>query len=172
MNATAHAVRVEAMEAVRSTLVDGAKALGVSWVDIAKGLKLASSTVVERWTSTREIDGETEPTAPLPLWPLGEPDAIPDGLYYRLIGVIEARRTLRGAGIRGTAEGVGFAVIVNASDTIAELGRALADGKISASEVPGVRALLQRLAAKVETLLRLLDSVERDAGPKLAAVSR
>jgi hypothetical protein len=160
VSGTAHANRVELMELVRCTFRDGTRALGVEFVSIASALHLNSSAIVERWAKSRIVHGVEEPIAPLPVWLLCDPMAIPNALYHRIIAVVEARRMLRGAGITTTPEGAGFAVVVHASEAIAELGRALADGQISVAEVPAARLALTRLAAKIEMLLRLLSAVE------------
>jgi len=53
--------------------------------------------------------------------------------------------------------------LVHCTDAIAELARSLTDHKLTLNEVPGARAVLTRLSAKIRQLEDLLDEIEMSA---------
>jgi hypothetical protein len=145
---------------VRRTFVRACEDLGVKYTAIASALELGSSSIVERWTKL----------APLPVWVLANPEAIPEPLFNRIIAVVEAQRTVRGAGLRPTCEGAAFGVLSTAGETVSELSRLLADFKLSADERPAARVVAHKLIAKGEALLRAIDDAERVEGSGSARV--
>jgi hypothetical protein len=163
---TEHATsRSDLQTLVRRTFVRACEDLSVSYTGIANKLGLGSSTVVERWARLT-----------LPAWVLGDPDAIPDPLYNRIVAVIEAERVSRGRGLRPSCEGAAFAALVKGGEATSVLARLLADSTLSMAERPEAREIMHALVAKCEAVLRAIDDADRlDAGtaptePKLAAV--
>ncbi len=156
MNGTEQASgRQDLQTLIRREFARTCEDLGIAYTTIASRLGLGSSTVVERWAKL----------APLPVWVLANPDAIPAPLYNRLIAVVEAQRTLRSAGMKSTAEGAAFSVLSEIGTAVAELSGMLADFKLAGDERPASRALAKRLFAKLEALVRAIDDADSaDAG--------
>lgn len=126
---------------------------GVSLAALAHALD-RSPTVAERWAS------EADDTHHLPVYVLAHRQAFPDALFERLVADLRALREAQVSETSQTSEAAAAALVSRTGDLLAELGRSLSDGRISASEAHTLRPLLAALRPLLERADRALASTE------------
>lgn len=111
---------------------------------------VAASADVSRQRVERQLNAAEDAQPPLYLLAV-----LPDDAFERVVAEMRALRRPSGA---TSTEGVGMSVVAHAGDAVAEIGRALADLRITAVEVPAVRRKVAALRDLCDSFLRTLAS--------------
>lgn len=126
--------------------------IGVSSASVADQLDVAHG-IAERWA-------HEDTDHPLPVYALASRRAVPESLYQRVLADLDALRAQQGDGLHSTVEGAAAMLVARAGATLDEIGRALADGRVTSVERPGMRRVVAALRSQCDSLLRLLGEDE------------
>lgn len=148
---TARPLRSALKEAAKRLFRRACEDVGVSLVYVADHLDMSPSRV-ENWLSP-SVD------ANVPLYLLASRAAIPDRLFARIVADLESLRAQQGTGLVVAPESAATGVIERACAAIAELGRALADARVSSLDAPSVRREIGSLRDECVRMIRSLDHV-------------
>lgn len=151
---TARPLRSELKSTVKRLWRRALEDLGVSSASIADNLDVAHG-IAERWA-------RDDCDHPLPVYALASRRAVPEPVYQRLLADLDALRAQQGDGLHATIEGAAAMLVARAGATLDEIGRALADGRVTSVERPGMRRVVAALRSQCDSLLRLLgDEADR-----------
>jgi len=149
-------------DAIKSTLRATCKALRLAVGSISEGVGL-TDTIGERWAK----DGVDHH---LPVWVLGDAEAVPRRVFDALLARVEDLRGDRAAHPPVASPEAACAVaLARGGESAGTLGWALANGKVDPHERPEIRARMLAEIAQCQAVVRSIDEADTADARKGAA---